>query len=117
MSRSRTLTLPGLLPRAIAVLVAMSMVAEGFGLPPVPVPGLTIPSDDDPADSQPCEESPDESPEDEESSAGKHPAALGCGIAIAPPAVVAYGVFAPSSRLHAGPLDSSAPIRGPPAAA
>jgi len=117
MSRSRNLILPGLLPRAIAVLVALSIVADGFGLPPVPASGLAIPSDDDPADSQPCEESPDESAEDEESSAGKHSAALGCGIAIAPPAVVAFGVFALSSRLHAGPLDSSAPIRGPPAAA
>ncbi len=117
MSALRFLTSRGLSPRAVALLMAMAMIAAGIGFPPVTAAGSVINPDDRQSDSQPCEESPEESAEDEESSSGKHAGVLGISLPLAPPAVIGFGVFAPACRLHAGPLASAAPIRGPPAAA
>ncbi len=114
MSGSRFLTVPGFLPRAIALLLAFAVL----GFPPVSVVGAAVASDDDQhPDSQPCEESPDESLEDEESSAGKHASVLGCPFLLDPPSLTGDGIESLASRLPAGLLAASTPIRGPPASA
>lgn len=117
MSAPRFLNLRGFSPRVVAFLMAMAMIAAGIGFPTATPAASAVESDDQRSDSQPCEESPEESSEDEESSAGKHTAILGVSFAIDPSAAIGYGVVAPSSRQHAGPLASATPIRGPPSAA
>ena len=117
MSALRFLTSRWFSPRVVAPLMAMAMIAAGIGFPPVIQAGSSIDTDEQQSDSQPCEESPEESAEDEESSAGKHASILGVALPPARPTVVGFGDCGSSFRLHAGPLASAAPIRGPPAAA
>lgn len=117
MPARRLLFSRGITPRVVALLMAMTMVAVGIGLPPIPVDGLALDSEDQSSDSIPCEESSSESAEDEEVSAGKHSPLLAATFRVEGPSGPGLRLVESCSRLSRGLLLGAPLIRGPPVAA
>jgi len=113
MPMSRSFSRRGFSPAAIVLLLITAMLGGGLEIRPAAAAGCSIAADDHLPDPQPRDESPDESAEDEEGESAKH-AALGCSIAIDPPASRGGTLSDRHSRLSAGARLAAAPIRGPP---
>ena len=101
-------------PRLVALVMAMGMLAVGFGLPPVPVDGVVVDAAEQSSDSVPCEETSSESAEDEEVSSGKHAVVLSATLTVDGPADLGLRAVESVPRLEPGILCGASLIRGPP---